>query len=66
MWVYTCSQGSPRFKADYGPDLRTKILNFTGFDSSMILISRGWNSQDHRELSGKFESSNLSRDNLSR
>ena len=27
---------------------------------------KGWNSQAHRELPGKFESSNLSRDNLSR
>ena len=27
---------------------------------------KGWNSQAHRELLGKFESSNLSRDNLSR
>ena len=27
---------------------------------------KGWNSQAHREFPGKFESSNLSRDNLSR
>ena len=28
--------------------------------------SKGWNSQAHREFPGKFESSNLSRDDLSR
>ena len=27
---------------------------------------KGWNPQAHRELPGKFESSNLSRDNVSR
>ena len=44
-------------------NLRTKILDFRGFDSSRILIL---NSQAQREFPGKFESSNLSRDNLSR
>ena len=37
--------------------LPTKILDFRGFDSSRILSSRG-------EISGKPESTNLSRDNL--
>ena len=45
-------------------NLCTKIMDFRGFDSSRILI--GWNSQAHGELPRKFESSNLSRDNLSR
>ena len=40
----------------YTANLRTKILDFRGFDSSRILILRG----------GHFESSNLSRDHLSR
>ena len=46
-------------------NLRTKILDFRGFDSSIILVLRGWNSQAHGEFLGWFESSNLSRDNLS-
>ena len=41
-------------------------MDFGGFDSSIILICKGWDSQAHRELPGKLESSNLSRDNLSR
>ena len=47
-------------------NLRTKILDLRGFDSSRISILRGWNSQAHREFSGNVESTNLSRDNLSR
>ena len=49
------------------PNLRTKIIDFRGFDSSIVLIWRfqGWNSQAHSGFPGKFESSNLSRDNLS-
>ena len=46
-------------------DLRTKILDFRGFYSSRIVILRG-NSHVHMELPGKLESTNLSRDNLSR
>ena len=42
-------------------NLLTKILDFRGFDSGRILSS-----QAHREFPGKFESSNLRRDNLSR
>ena len=48
------------------PNLPTNIVDFGGFDSSTILIQRGWNSQAHRGLPGKFESSNVSRDNVSR
>ena len=46
-------------------NLRTKIMDFRGLYSSLILIKRG-NSRVHREFPGKFESSNLSRGNLSR
>ena len=46
-------------------NLLTKILDFRGFDSSIILI-KGWNSDVHRGFPGKLESSNLSRDNISR
>ena len=45
----------------------TKILEFRGFDSSKILVEKRWSVQAHRrEFPGKFELSNLSRDNLSR
>ena len=42
------------------------MLGFRGFDSSLILMLEGWNSHVHGEFPGNFESSNLSRDNLSR
>ena len=42
------------------------IMDFRGFDSSIILNLNGWNYQAHSEYHGKFESSNLSRDNDSR
>ena len=45
-------------------NLRTKILNFRGFDSSRVLVLRGWTSHARGEFPGKFESSKLSRDNL--
>ena len=50
-------------------NLRTKIQDFGGSDTSIILILRGlkgWNYHVHREFPGGFESANLSRDNLSR
>ena len=47
-------------------NLRTKIPDFGGFDSSRILVLRGWNCHVHREYPGSFESVDLSRDNLSR
>ena len=63
----------PRAQPDEGrrrratPNLRTNIMAFRGFDSSIINInSKGWNSHVHRGFPGKFESSNLSRDNVSR
>ena len=44
-------------------NLRSKILDFRGSDSSGILILKGWNSHAHRELPGNdIESTNLSRD----
>ena len=52
--------------AEAREDLRTKIMDFRGFDSSVKINSKGWNSQAHRECPGKFESSSLSRDNLNR
>ena len=39
-------------------------MDFRGFDSS--LNSKGWNYHVHRGVPGKFESSNLSRDNARR
>ena len=45
-------------------NLGTKIPDFIGFDSSSILISRGGIPRPIRELPGKFESTNLSKDNL--
>ena len=47
-------------------NLRTYILDSRGFDSSINLNCKGWNSNVHRGLPGNFESTNLSRDNLSR
>ena len=50
-------------------DLRTKITDFRGFDSNRILILRGgilMSGHVHEEFPGKLESSNLSRNNLSR
>ena len=44
----------------------TQALDFRGFDSSTILNLRGGNSQAHRVFTGEFESSNASRDNVSR
>ena len=58
--------GCPLMGPVRAANLRTKILDFGGFDSSRILILRGWNSQGHREFPGKLESSDLSRDDLSR
>ena len=44
-------------------NLRTKILDFRGFDSSIILI---WRGGIPRPDPGNSESSNLSRDNIDR
>ena len=45
-------------------NLRPNILDFRGFDSSIILIFKGWNSHAHGELFGNVVN-NLSRDHLS-
>ena len=48
-------------------NLRTKILDFKGFDSSILDIKlKGWNSHVHAEFPQSSESTNLSRDDLSR
>ena len=47
-------------------NLRTKIMDSRGFYSSIILIVRGEIPRPIREFPGKFESSNVSRDNDSR
>ena len=48
------------------PNLPTNTVDFTGFDSSTNLKFTGWNSQAHRGFTGQFESSNVSRNNISR
>ena len=48
-------------------DLRTKTLDFRGFDSCIYnLYFKGWNSHVHRGIPGNVESTNLSREILSR
>ena len=47
-------------------NLRTNLMDFRGFDSSTILILRGGILRAHREFPGKLESSNVSKDNVSR
>ena len=47
-------------------NLRTKILDFGGFGSMRNLDFQGWSFHVHREFPGNVESTNLSRDNLSR
>ena len=49
----------------YTPNLRTKILDLRGLDSSIVLIAKGWKSHARREFPGNVESTNRSRDNLS-
>ena len=45
---------------------RTKTLHFRGFWHKEKLNLHGWASQAHRGFPGKFDLTNLSRDNLSR
>ena len=40
-------------------------MDFGGFDSSIMIFVKGWNSHVHREFP-MFESSNVSRDSVSR
>ena len=61
IYIYICIRRSADKRT---ADLRTKILDFRGLDSSRVL--NGCNSQAHREFPGNSESSNLSRDILSR
>ena len=63
------SEGQIDPKKKSTANLRTKIPDFRGFDSSRISIVRGeilTCGHVHREFNGKFESSNLSRNNISR
>ena len=48
------------------PNLPANIMDFRGLDSSIILIVKEWNSQARREFHVKFDSSNVSRRNVSR
>ena len=54
-----------RRRPSSGPVLSFQILDFGGLDSSIIFISRGWDSDVRREFPGNYESTNLSMDNLS-
>ena len=66
----------PPFSAPLGVQLRVQKTNLsstvnlrTNIINALLkhdLNSKGWNSQAHRGSPGKFESSNLSRDNVSR
>ena len=47
-------------------NLRAKIPDFRGFDSSIILMLRGGSIMSIWNFPGKVESRNLSRDSLSR
>ena len=47
-------------------NLRTRILDYRGFELEHNLNWKGWNSQANRTFPGSFESTNLGRDNLSR
>ena len=47
-------------------NLRTKILDFRGFYSNIILDLEGWHSLAYKDFPKNVESRNLSRDNLSR
>ena len=46
--------------------IRTRNLDFRGFGPKQNLNIKGWNSHVHRESPRHFESTNLSRRNLSR
>ena len=54
-----------RHRHRHTANLRTKILDFRGFDSSRILILRGEIPRSIGQLPGDFESTDLSRENLS-
>ena len=48
------------------PNLPTNIVDFRRFDSSTILIKKGGTLVSIGEFPGKFDSGNVSRDNVSR
>ena len=52
-------------RANTTANLSTNMMDFRGFDASIIFKFEGWNSHVHRGFPGKFEPSNLSRDNVS-
>ena len=59
-------QGQAHSQYYASANLRTKILDFRGFDSSRILVLRGGILMSIGEIPSNCESTNLSRDNLSR
>ena len=66
-WTRGCSPGGvPAGRTWRTANLRAKILDFGGFDSCRILMLRGGIPRPIGNFPGKFESTNLSRDNLSR
>ena len=58
IYIYTHTYGG-------AANLRTRILDSRGFDSSIILILRGGILMSINEFPRNVESTNLSRDNLS-
>ena len=63
--IYNGSSNNSNDNGSSTPNLPANIVDVRGFDSSIILILKGWNSYGHREFPGKFESSDVSRDNVS-
>ena len=47
-------------------NLPANIVDFRGVLLKHNLNLKGWNSHVHRKFTGRFESSNVSRDNVSR
>ena len=67
--VYTHMRAFLKRRAPCTANLRAKLPDFRGFDLSRILMLRGGIllfGHAHREFIEKFESSNLSRNNISR
>ena len=59
------SEAARRERARITANLRAKILDLGGLDSSRVLFVTGLNSHLRRESPRSAESTNLSRDNLS-
>ena len=64
--LYFSTGRSSLSRAARTANLRTKILDFRGFDSNLNLNFKGWKSYVHREFPGKFEPTKLNRESLSR